>query len=251
MTLLTLPVVVFVAQCTRVEVFGHKISEWYLENPDCKLQYRSATLMPPDSKGRGMSTAAVVKSGNHPTLITEAGELPILKMTEKYGRNPKVDAYEVLYLPFPLPLHKSASVSLVALVCFLSRSLLRSLRLQDPARVTYMIEDQTIHAQHHYAPGRITACSRVYHKQSGVVDLTVTDPFAPPIRAAQLDADLRTAVQMEKDCISAIKSMQRTMADVLAFRAKYVPQRTFESVFTRTLLYCCCCCCCCCFYNAT
>jgi hypothetical protein len=84
-------------QCTRVETFGHKICEWYQENPDCKLQYRSATLMPPDgpigsTKG---STAAAVKMGNYPTLITDAGELPIVKMTEKYGRNEKVDAYEV------------------------------------------------------------------------------------------------------------------------------------------------------------
>ncbi len=61
-----------------------------------------------------------------------------------------------------------------------------------------------------------------YHKQSNTVDQTVTDPFAPPVRSAQLDADLRTAVQMEKDCISAIKGMQRTMADVLRFRAKCV-----------------------------
>ena len=148
--------------------------------------------------------------------------------------------------------------------------------LQDVARVTYRIDDQTIHAQHHYAPGRITAVSRMcvlwwasisgspcvvcwpvmdlfnrlcecvwardlvvpscppplplaaslehsYHKQSNTVEQTVTDPFAPPVRAAQLDADLRTAVQLEKDCISAIKGMQRTMADVLRFRAKCVP----------------------------
>ncbi len=88
--------------------------------------------------------------------------------------------------------------------------------------MTYRVQEHTIHAQHHYAPGRITACARVYDKQTGSVDLTVTDPFAPPVRPSQLEADLRTVVQMEKDCIAAVKAMQRAMSDVLRLRTRCV-----------------------------
>ena len=124
------------------------------------------------------------KVANLPTLVSAAGELPIVKMTEKFARSPD----------------KPAEL--------------------DEARRTFLLEDQAIQVQYHHAPGRITASSRLYTKHNSGVELTTVDPFAPPLTAPQLDADFRAAVQAEKDCISAVKTQQRAVADIIKTRKR-------------------------------
>jgi hypothetical protein len=91
-------------QCTRVEDIGKKITEWYEPNADCKLLYRSVTLLSAEQLAEAghkwnsdtAGGAGGKKVSTLPTLLTEAGgDQPILKMTEKYARNERVSAYEV------------------------------------------------------------------------------------------------------------------------------------------------------------
>ncbi|RHY88087.1 hypothetical protein DYB31_010279, partial [Aphanomyces astaci] len=89
-----------------------------------------------------------------------SGELVVLKMAEKYDRNDRKDADE------------------------------------DARKRTYNVRDGSIHVQFHYAVGKITSGSRVYHKTPGTpVDVFQVDPMAMRPKESILDRELQAAIQ--------------------------------------------------------
>jgi hypothetical protein len=58
--------------------------------------------------------------------------------------------------------------------------------------------------------------------RAGTAEITSVDPFAAPVRDSELELGFRDAVAREKECASAMKYMQRVVADLMKLRSKYV-----------------------------
>ncbi|RHY48878.1 hypothetical protein DYB30_013376 [Aphanomyces astaci] len=114
-----------------------------------------------------------------------SGELVVLKMAEKYDRNDRKDADE------------------------------------DARKRTYNVRDGSIHVQFHYAVGKITSGSRVYHKAPGTpVDVFQVDPMATRPKESILDRELQAAIQMEKECYNNIRHSDVETQEILKFRRR-------------------------------
>ncbi|RHZ18302.1 hypothetical protein DYB37_011075, partial [Aphanomyces astaci] len=114
-----------------------------------------------------------------------SGELVVLKMAEKYDRNDRKDADE------------------------------------DARKRTYNVRDGSIHVQFHYAVGKITSGSRVYHKTPGTpVDVFQVDPMAMRPKESILDRELQAAIQMEKECYNNIRHSDVETQEILKFRRR-------------------------------
>jgi len=91
----------------------------------------------------------------------------------------------------------------------------------DVCRRTYYVKDGSIRVVYHYAKGRITASSRVYHKDRSVpVEVVQVDPFAAKPRPAQLEEEFAGVLQCEKDCYAGVRDSERETQDVLQLRKR-------------------------------
>jgi hypothetical protein len=91
----------------------------------------------------------------------------------------------------------------------------------DVARRTYYVKDGSIRCVYHYAKGRITASSRVYHKDRSVpTEVVQVDPFAAQPRPAQLEEEFSRVQQREKDCYAAVRDSERETGEMLQARKK-------------------------------
>ncbi|RLN79526.1 hypothetical protein DYB28_011462 [Aphanomyces astaci] len=93
--------------------------------------------------------------------------------------------------------------------------------LVDARKRTYNVRDGSIHVQFHYAVGKITSGSRVYHKAPGTpVDVFQVDPMATRPKESILDRELQAAIQMEKECYNNIRHSDVETQEILKFRRR-------------------------------
>ncbi|KDO23978.1 hypothetical protein SPRG_10675 [Saprolegnia parasitica CBS 223.65] len=122
------------------------------------------------------------------------GELTVRRMAEKFGRNPDRDADE------------------------------------DARKRTYNVREGTIRVQFHYAEGKITSASRVYHKAPNTpVDVFQVDPTAPRPKETLLERELQAAIQMEKECYNAIRHVDVETQEILKYRKREEAAITLET----------------------
>ncbi|DBA04465.1 TPA: hypothetical protein N0F65_010061 [Lagenidium giganteum] len=160
----------------REEDIQKRTMEFY-DGRDDYLIFRSVTLT--SDKDEIDSKNPYVLPGG-PT-----GELAIKKMTEKFARNPSVDAND------------------------------------DPRKKTYNVQEGNIRVNFHYATGKITAGSRVYHKAPNMpVEVVMTDPNAQKPKNSILEEELRATLQMEKDCYSSVRDSEIETQDILKIRKR-------------------------------
>lgn len=182
----------------RYELMNDKIIERY-ENRDDHLESRSMRLAPLlDSHGNngisGSAGGGEYKSSEsgaaskHIMTLPRAhqgGDLSILKMKEVFSRNLDFDADE------------------------------------DICKRSFNLVDGTISVIFHYAKGRITRSSRVFYKDVSIpprIELAAT--FAKPLRQREVDIELQTNLQAEKDCYQSIRDAERELQDVLSLRKR-------------------------------
>eukprot|EP01138_Halocafeteria_seosinensis_P000495 gb/GECG01000509.1/.p1 GENE.gb/GECG01000509.1/~~gb/GECG01000509.1/.p1 ORF type:complete len:1062 (+),score=173.97 gb/GECG01000509.1/:1-3186(+) len=172
----------------REEQYGHKIMLWFRNRRD-RLTYRSATLKEQietsSNEEDGQKGVDIAFSVSNKILDTEAGTYTIRKLAEKYDRNPELEAH-------------------------------RNIR-----KMSYHLDEQTIQVSYHYASGRITANTRVYHKSSsppGHMEMLTEDPFAPKPSQFEVEKDYRAAVAAEGDCYNGLRSAQKDAGQITSLR---------------------------------
>jgi hypothetical protein len=165
----------------REELLGKKTVETYTGRDD-RLVYRSVTF-DEASATTALATAAAAAaagasanggggaggggggSGSHPGGVDGSLEPAIIKMTEKYARDPAVDAEA------------------------------------DVCKRVYNIASGFIRVHYHFGDGRVTASSRVYNKENGTTAVTLVDPFAKKPAESALREDYQALVTAERECL--------------------------------------------------
>ncbi|RHZ38549.1 hypothetical protein DYB31_015590, partial [Aphanomyces astaci] len=182
---------------TREEVI-HKRTVESFEGRDDFLVGRSVALTEDKDEAKAGAASFVLPGGG-------SGELVVLKMAEKYDRNDRKDADEVRI---------ASSIVDYVIMDYVIMD-------YDARKRTYNVRDGSIHVQFHYAVGKITSGSRVYHKAPGTpVDVFQVDPMATRPKESILDRELQAAIQMEKECYNNIRHSDVETQEILKFRRR-------------------------------
>lgn len=161
----------------RDERIGFKICEEF-ENRDDFLLYRSVKVDPSanvnDGRGGKMSMVTLAKSQ----------EAPVLKITEKFARNPKKNAIE------------------------------------DIRKRTHFIKEETIRLDYHYAEQAITSTSLLLERKDKPIDTIELEPeYANGTGAGSATQQnkelLAKLVQKEKELLSKVRERENHIADLL------------------------------------
>jgi len=152
----------------REETLGKKTIETYVGRDD-RLVYRSVTFDP--------SSASQIVAG------AKEAEPVIVKMAEKYARDPSIDA--------------EADVA---------------------KRVYSVTAPGFIRALYQFGDGHVTASSRVYPKETWKPLVTLVDPFAKKPLDSALREDFQALVLAERECLQAFREQERQMKDILVKR---------------------------------
>lgn len=166
----------------RKEEFGVKMVETFV-NRDDNMTYRSVSYDPtPDAPAS--AEEAVSASAQRQREKAEAEQLaPVRKVSEKFARDPARPAAE------------------------------------DVAKRVFYVGAAQIKLQFHYAPGRITASSRVYTKD-GTAHETQVDPFAVPPKESELLDEFQRLIAMEKECLATVRAVEQEVSDITTRRAR-------------------------------
>ncbi|RHY04139.1 hypothetical protein DYB25_011549, partial [Aphanomyces astaci] len=176
----------------------HKRTVESFEGRDDFLVGRSVALTEDKDEAKAGAASFVLPGGG-------SGELVVLKMAEKYDRNDRKDADEVRI---------ASSIVDYVIMDYVIMD-------YDARKRTYNVRDGSIHVQFHYAVGKITSGSRVYHKAPGTpVDVFQVDPMATRPKESILDRELQAAIQMEKECYNNIRHSDVETQEILKFRRR-------------------------------
>ncbi|DBA85904.1 TPA: hypothetical protein ACH3X1_005449 [Trebouxia sp. C0004] len=168
----------------RTEAIGSKTIERF-EGRDDHLMYRSIRYGPVERQHSDLKQALAPKGarGGAPPPPQEEGPRTIVKMTQKFSRNPEVPAE------------------------------------QDVARRVFDIANGRIRLQYHYGPQRVTADERIYYRD-GPPRLVQVMPHYPQPPQALLAEEHQALLAAERDCLQAVREGEREARDLIAGREK-------------------------------
>jgi len=160
-----------------------KITEWFRGRDD-RLVYRSARyqpVSPEEMLNKGASKGVAGGAGLNPEFMRVEHNQPIVKITEKFERNPDRPAEE------------------------------------DVAKRRFKIgKEDVIEVHYHYGDGKITQGSKVF--THGLADCVQVDPLAPPIPQSQLAEEYQRLAQDEKEAMAAIREVENEIRDMMVRR---------------------------------
>ncbi|GBG34883.1 Dynein regulatory complex subunit 7 [Hondaea fermentalgiana] len=187
----------------RFEIMSEEIVERY-EHRDDHLETRSmrlASLQDGEGNDGGRSAGGASASGQ------SAAE-------QKRG---EAGSKHVMTLPRA---HQGGDLSILQMKEVFSRDLDKDAD-EDICKRTFSLVEGSISIVFHYAKGRITRSSRVFHKDSGAPpEIELAGSFAKPLRQCEIDAEIQVNLQAEKDCYQTIRDMEREIQDILALRKR-------------------------------
>lgn len=189
------------------EIIGKKLIETFSGRDD-HLVYRSTTFdamgdgLPQDESSTTLSNdksdqsdlaldEGKVSTGPRSTKRESEKHLPISKLTERFERNPALDAD------------------------------------RDVAKRVFCIADNQICLYYHYGPNRVTTSSRIYHKD-GTSHILQVDPLAETPDPSQLSEEYQMLLQAERDCRQAASDSLLEIREILRTRTNQELNITLE-----------------------
>ncbi|GFR42728.1 hypothetical protein Agub_g3646 [Astrephomene gubernaculifera] len=199
----------------REEIEGRKIIEHFVGRDD-RLIYRSATYAEDPAAAAGNASPAPGPGAGVaevPPEVDPPGEddvsrrarktkarggdkrmLPIRKMTEKFARNPAVDADS------------------------------------DVAKRVYYLTEGRLRVDYHFGTNRITNSSRSFTKD-GQSQIVQVDPLAPRPQPAALLEEYSALLVAEKDCLQSVRDSEWEVSEITRTRTNQEQNITLETPY--------------------
>ncbi|GLI65995.1 hypothetical protein VaNZ11_009689 [Volvox africanus] len=197
----------------REELENRKIIEHFVGRDD-RLVYRSATYTEDAASTATGGAVGAAAAGGGPEAASEGDPeddavrrtrksknrggdkrmLPIRKMTEKFARNPSLDADS------------------------------------DVAKRVYYLTEGRMRVDYHFGTNRITNSSRSFTKD-GQSQIVQVDPLAPRPQPAALLEEYSALLVAEKDCLQSVRDSEWEISEITRTRTNQEQNITLETPY--------------------